>query len=169
MSHKIYILQKDLPDAKAGQKYRQLADGHFEPIDDNGKFIGHITMQYRASVWGNPEWFLPEQEKPIQVQFEPDKTYKIVSVHGVIPTIIGVFDGETICKILKEIDNLCNYPFEWSRAVYFGRKYTEEDLRAAFEAGRELYGAKGMNLPFSPIPIYQDFEAYMNSRQKQNK
>ena len=69
----VYILQKDLPDFKAGTKYTRKKFFHFSGDEvsyfPNTKELDSTSVRgiHKDYVENNPEWFLPEQPKEWEI------------------------------------------------------------------------------------------------------
>lgn len=115
---KIFILQKDLPNAKAGMRFLERITlhgfgGYTADSGPSGKWI-HFNQD---EVEDNPEWFLPEEEKkePDSDEDQIKKARALLEKHG-----YGVSDR---CP---------GYP---SPSIM----YSESDLQDAFVAARRTY------------------------------
>lgn len=144
MSNKptVYILQRDLPDAKAGTRYtHNQFTGFFEvlgvPIDQV-----HPRPYYDKIVYEMPEWWLPEEDHEVA------KAKELLCAKG-----YAVFskDQDSLSEKIKELYGVA------------GLKYTEEDIENAFMAARETYNVEGLYV----AKKYNSSRDYINSLNKQ--
>jgi ribosome-binding ATPase YchF (GTP1/OBG family) len=117
--HKVYVLAKDGHDAPKGQKYyRNEWTARYQPKDSEGHVIPHLADYSERFVENNTTWFKPLEDDEISKAKEllESKGYSVSSDAGV----------RTVHDIIK-------------RAQALKLQYTEDDMRKAFESGREVH------------------------------
>jgi hypothetical protein len=87
MNKKVYILQKDLPDAKKGDVYILRRD-MYRPLtaELSSSPVIETNSYFQWQVENNPEWFLPKEEKIEVTRLERDmgNRYNLI-LSGQIP------------------------------------------------------------------------------------
>jgi hypothetical protein len=153
MSNKptVYILQKDTPIYKKGQRFERTA-GYivdlYMPInytpDLKNKYPG--TQAYeRHAVENNTEWFLPEEDNELRL------AKKLLASKGYV---VFSKDQESLSEKLRELYGVA------------GLKYTEEDMLRCFNHAMD-YVMRAVDKPHLQPVTSREFFNYLNSLNKQ--
>lgn len=99
---KVYVLQKDLPDAKAGTELTWSDNyGGYEYVDNTGD--GDGCLMFSKNVENNPEWF-KEKQIPIEDKRICDEDIKSIARSYYSKLKIGIFFGENPKEIERDIE-----------------------------------------------------------------
>jgi hypothetical protein len=192
MSNKIYILQKDLVDARQGREYvfipsENLYYQKYDPkIDyvfpekcaayrDGIRIRPNVAPYHPYSVELNPEWFLLKEDNEISKAKEllEANDYCVMKRGERYPLGHCFPDTDATIKAtkwLEDHDYLVfkkdgDLPFEWfaRRAINSIKPiFTKEDMRRCFIDARKIHP----NEDAVPFMIYHDFDDYLKSLNK---
>lgn len=166
---KVYVLQKDLPNAKAGVEFTKNLYGHLYDIYSSGQINSEgDSIDIRArNVENNPEWFkLKEEVKPIVVTrcnyndldcnfYLSDGSKVTIGKRAMAGIIMGVNKGEKN-TFWKE---------QYYKLVDIHKRELLAVEQIAFNAGRSysvLYIDSISNSSFLKLD-YKDFSDYKNN------
>lgn len=175
MSNDVYVLQKDLPDSKAGdeyvlRKYNEIMEDYFKNGDVDGSFWP------RHYVENNPEWFKKkETPKPTVtnwtssdemenfnvIEFFIGKNYYPVSKERLAEILIAESKGDILIGKKKGVYS--------EKFIATDMIYTEKELleaeEKAFNASRELQTFWHSSIDKKALQ-YQTFSDYKNNFKK---